>query len=157
MLTLSGSLSTFPASSLSSCPSISFDMQQFLTPLTITCGEICCHVLDPPAQWFHTGHLCCPFDVRTWSPTKSHLEYHSFKWSLNGLFTRMCSYEVALPAMTTRSVFIAWITDLTSSVKWPSNACRTSIPCFLNSTLGLLFQPTCKQSPISSFSPPSLT
>jgi hypothetical protein len=59
------------------------------------------------------------------------------------------------PGMTTRSVFTAWIADVTSNVKWYLNACNTNILCFLNNTLGLLFQITCNQSPVSSFSHPS--
>jgi hypothetical protein len=64
-----------------------------------------------------------------------------------------CSYEVINPGMTTRLIFIAWITDLTSNVKLPLNASSTSIPCLLN-TRDLVFQATCNQS-ISSFSHPS--
>jgi hypothetical protein len=44
------------------------------------------------------------------------------------------------------SLFNAWIIDLASSVKWLLNASSTNIPCFLNSTLGYLFQTTSNQS-----------
>jgi hypothetical protein len=59
--------------------------------------------------------------------------------------------------MTKKSAFTAQITHLTSSVKWPSNASSISIPCFLNNTLGILFQTTCNQSHISLFSHLSLS
>jgi hypothetical protein len=42
----------------------------------------------------------------------------------------MCSCKVKPPGMTTRSVCIAWITDLTSSAKRPLNGSRTSTPFF---------------------------
>jgi hypothetical protein len=48
--------------------------------------------------------------------------------------------------MTTRSVFTAWITDLASSVKRLLNVSSTNVPCYLNSTLGYLFQTTSNQS-----------
>jgi hypothetical protein len=40
----------------------------------------------------------------------------SFK-SLNGLFLRTCSYEIIPPGINVRSVFLAYITDVTCSVK----------------------------------------
>jgi hypothetical protein len=51
--------------------------------------------------------------------------------------------------MTTRSVFIAWNTDLTSGINWPLNSSSTSIPHFLNNTTGLLFrQPVTSHSSV---------
>jgi hypothetical protein len=144
----------FPASSLFSLPSISADIQHFLNPYTNTSGKICCYGLDPLAQWFY-------FTVLRWCKnmvsTKSHSEYNCFKWSLKGLFTRMCYYKTIPPCMIRRSVFTAWITALASSFKWPLNACSTSTPCFLNNTLHLLLQTICNQFHITSFSHPFLS
>jgi hypothetical protein len=98
-----------------------------LEPLTISCGEI---------QWHSSSTLglsVVPVMSEHGPLPKAILEYRS---TLKGLFTRMCSYEVILPDMTTRSVFSVWITDLTSSVTWPLIASSTDIPCFLENTLG---------------------
>jgi hypothetical protein len=85
-------------------------------------------------------------------PTNSHSEHSCFKWPLNGiLFTGMCSYDLNCPGMTTRSVSIAWVMDLMSSVRWSSDASNISILCFLNSNIDLLFQITRNQSPVSFF------
>lgn len=51
-----------------------------------------------------------------WFPARSHLEYNSFKWFLKGLLAGICSCEVMAP------VFIAWISCVVSSIKWPLNA-----------------------------------
>jgi hypothetical protein len=65
--------------------------------------------------------------------------YNCFKY-LKGLFTRTYSYEVIPPGMTTRYVFTAWITDLTSNDKhslFPQQHACVLVPI------------TCNQSPIS--------
>jgi hypothetical protein len=100
--------------------------------------EICRHGLDPPAQHIYTGPLYFLDGVRTWSLTKSHLECNYFKWSLKDLLTRMCSYKVIHPGITTRSAFIAWITDLTFGIKWPLNA---SSICYVFSSHCLVTDP----------------
>jgi hypothetical protein len=124
------------------------DIQLFLNSLTITSGEICCHRLEPLVQLviLHWA-LYCPHGVRTQSHTKSHSEYSCFKWSLKGLFTNTCSYKFITPGMPTRSVFNCMNYRLASSVKWSSDASNTSIPCFLNNTLGPLFHALVTSSP----------
>lgn len=121
--------------------------------LTVSSGEVI-DGLDVLAQQLHTGSLNSPGGVRTWPLAKSHSEYNCFKWSLKGLFIRLYSYEVIPPGMITSSLFIAWVTDLMSSVKWFLRASSTNIPCFLNNALGLLFQTIYILTFIISFSYP---
>jgi hypothetical protein len=92
------------------------------------------------------GFLNVLLVVRTWPPAKNCLEYSYLKWSLKGLFSRMCSYEVLEWPQGHYSVH-----ESTSFVKWPSNASSTSTSHFLNNALGLMFGATCIQSLICSF------
>jgi hypothetical protein len=132
---LTANIPDFP---LTSMPSISSDIQHFLNPLTITSGEIRFHGLDLLAQQSYTGLPYCPNGVRTYSPTKSHSEYNSFKWSLKGVFRRMHNNEVIPPGMTTRSIFLARIIDLAYNVRWPSNASLAFSTIFLAFSLQLV-------------------
>jgi hypothetical protein len=107
--------------------------------LTITYENVCCHMVL--TQQHSNSALCFfifPASVRTWSPAKNHLEYKCFKLSLKGLITITfgnCGYQNIPSDISTRSVFIAWNTDLTSTVKWLLNAPSTTNPCFLNNNL----------------------
>jgi hypothetical protein len=58
------------------------------------------------------------------------------------------SQECVVRMLDQKSVYIARVTDLTSSVKCPSDASSTSIPYFRNNTLGLFLQTTCIHFPL---------
>jgi hypothetical protein len=56
-----------------------------------------CSVIMVLFHWhsgFTLGFEIVPHGAKTCYPTKSHLGYSCFQWSLKGLFTRMCDYEV---------------------------------------------------------------
>jgi hypothetical protein len=85
--------------------SISWDMQQFSNPVTITSAEISCYGTGPVAQWFYTGPLYYLHGARSYSPTKSHSEQNCLKNSLNGVFCTIRNYEAIHPGMTTQSIW----------------------------------------------------
>jgi hypothetical protein len=130
---------------------VSSDMQHFLNLLPSLVERFISVVLIHWHRSSTLGFIIVLLVVIAWPPPKSCLEYSYFKWSLTGLFNRMCSYEVIPPGMTTRSLFTAWITYLASIVKWPSNASSASTPHFLNSALSILFRATCITSPSVHF------
>lgn len=74
-----------------------------------------------------------------------------------GLLTKTCICNVILSRYDHEFIIHYLNPQLTSSVKWPINASSSSVPCFHNSLLDLLFETTCKKSPLNSFSYPSLT
>lgn len=64
-----------PRSSSSSFPFL--ETRQFLNRLTLTIAEMCCHALDPLAQWYPTGLFVV--SVGTQFSTMSHSECNFFK------------------------------------------------------------------------------
>jgi hypothetical protein len=93
------------------------------------------------------GFFIAQTGVRTWAIWNT-----TVLNDLQKAYSLECVAVIIPPDMTTRSVFTAWIRDLTSSVKWPLNVSSKSFPSLINNTLGLLFHTTCNQSTSIYFS-----